>query len=225
MGHGGRKGTSGGGALREDKRTAQAESKRDAFGEGVKRGQIMGVIEGAPLVVSPKTKHRPGKREVLNAGKNKISKIITGGQSGVDRGSLDFARRRRVDVGGWYPRGGWAEDMKSAPGLLQFYPEMKETDAREVERRTQWNVRDSDATIIFLADRISSGSNLAADTAKALRLPHKVVSLEQPDSEEIRAWLESLPELETLNLAGSRESENPGSYQKIQEILADIFPE
>lgn len=201
----------------------EAERKRTEFLKNSNAGEVLGVVEGRPLIPSPATKHKPGRGRVLPLGKHKISKIVTGGQSGVDRGSLDFARSRGVDVGGWCPKGGWAEDMTTSPGLLGSYPEMQETESDQVEQRTQWNVRDSDATLIFLADSLSSGSNLTADTAKALGLPHKTVSLNDVDTEEIRRWIQSLDHVSVLNLAGPRESENPGSYKKIQKILEDIF--
>jgi Circularly permutated YpsA SLOG family len=44
-------------------------------------------------------------------------KIISGGQTGVDRAALDVAIERGVPWGGWYPKGGWAEDFPDPPGL------------------------------------------------------------------------------------------------------------
>ena len=80
-------------------------------------------------------------------------KIISGGQSGVD-------------YGGWCPKGGWAEDFPEPPGLLAQYPQLKETELSHPLQRTEWNVRDSDATLI-----ITDGKGLAASigTTRALQ--------------------------------------------------------
>ena len=56
-----------------------------------------------------------------------IIRIRSGGQSGVDRAALDFARQHRIEICGWCPKGGWAEDSDVPPGLLEDYPELTET--------------------------------------------------------------------------------------------------
>jgi hypothetical protein len=73
-------------------------------------------------------------------------KIISGGQSGVDRAALDVAIERGMEWGGWCPKGGWAEDFPNPPGLLPHYPHLRETPEPHPLQRTEWNVRDSDAT-------------------------------------------------------------------------------
>ena len=55
----------------------------------------------------------------------RINKIVSGGQSGVDRAALDFANEVSLDYGGWCPKGGWAEDLQEPPGLLNDYPALK----------------------------------------------------------------------------------------------------
>ena len=54
-------------------------------------------------------------------------KLLSGGQSGVDRAVLDVAIARGIDYGGWCPKDGWAEDLSAPPGLLAKYPQLKET--------------------------------------------------------------------------------------------------
>ena len=78
-----------------------------------------------------------------------IATIRSGGQTGVDRGALDAARAAGVPIEGWCPAGGWAEDLPEAPGLRTDYPELRETPSREPAQRTEWNVRDSDVTLII----------------------------------------------------------------------------
>ena len=80
-------------------------------------------------------------------------KIISGGQTGVDRAALDAAIERGLSWGGWCPKGGWAEDFPDPPGLLAKYPRLKETPLPHPLQRTEWNVRDSDAALIIVDAR------------------------------------------------------------------------
>ena len=59
--------------------------------------------------------------------KLRIIRIRSGGQSGVDRAALDFARCQNIEICGWCPKGGWAEDYPEAPGIKEMYPELQET--------------------------------------------------------------------------------------------------
>ncbi|MGO1311979.1 MAG: YpsA SLOG family protein, partial [Brevibacterium aurantiacum] len=85
-----------------------------------------------------------------------IAAIRSGGQTGVDRGALDAARAAGVTIEGWCPAGGWAEDLPGAPGLLTDYPESRETPSPEPAQRTEWNVRDSEVTLIISPDTVKS---------------------------------------------------------------------
>jgi len=63
-------------------------------------------------------------------------KLISGGQSGVDRAVLDVAEAYGITYGGWCPKGGWAEDFPQPPGLLARYPNLKETPFADPAQRT-----------------------------------------------------------------------------------------
>ena len=92
-------------------------------------------------------------------------KIVSGGQTGVDRAALDVAIELGIEYGGWCPKGGWAEDHVIPPGVLVLYPKLTATPLAEPEQRTEWNVRDSDATLILIRGSgllNSSGQLLAA---------------------------------------------------------------
>ena len=105
-------------------------------------------------------------------------KMISGGQTGVDRAALDLAIERGMDWGGWCPRGGWAEDLTTAPGLLARYPKLKETPQSNPLQRTEWNVRDSDATLIITDGggmSISIGTGRAHQWARQHGKPELVV--------------------------------------------------
>jgi hypothetical protein len=120
-------------------------------------------------------------------------KLVSGGQSGVDRAVLDVAIERGLDYGGWCPMGGWAEDMTAPPGLLAKYRELKETPLADPAQRTEWNVRDADACVIVVEAGgmvISGGTALAQDLAHRYRRPLLIVDLSSPQSVEAATlWL------------------------------------
>jgi hypothetical protein len=157
-----------------------------------------------------------------------VRRIVSGGQTGPDRAALDFAIANHLPYGGWCPRGGWAEDRTTPPGLLTEYPALKETPSADVDQRTTWNVRDSDATLI-LTQRSqpidSRGTDLTERTAAELARPYAVVDLLDPASarEAIEDLLDAMPTPGTLNLAGPRESEAPGSYDRSRSLLDQVF--
>ena len=91
-------------------------------------------------------------------------KLLSGGQSGVDRAVLDVALARGLAYGGWCPKGGWAEDYPTPPGILTKYPRLQQTPLADPAQRTEWNVRDADACLI-LVDAGGVGS-LGGDDAR-----------------------------------------------------------
>ena len=158
----------------------------------------------------------------------RVARIVSGGQSGVDRAALDVARAANIPYGGWCPKGGWAEDYRSPPGVRADYPGLDETPSAHIEQRTLWNVRDSDATLIVTAARAarrpSPGTRLASLAADELDRPCLVVATDEVDPvSRAHAFLESLPPGAVLNVAGPRESEAPGIYAEARTLLAAIF--
>ena len=73
-----------------------------------------------------------------------IEKIISGGQTGADCAALDFAIEHGIPHGGWCPGGRLAED-----GPIDARYQLKETPSANYTQRTEWNVRDSDGTVVF----------------------------------------------------------------------------
>ena len=153
----------------------------------------------------------------------RVAVVRSGGQTGVDRAALDVARELGLPIAGWCPRGGWAEDRTQPPGLLTDYPELTETPARNPDQRTDWNVRDSDATLILLPPdgTESPGTILTREAAAALGRPLFVLGKVEPAA--VRAWLEGLGTGITLNVAGPRESEAPGAYARTRRLLRDVL--
>lgn len=157
----------------------------------------------------------------------KLKKILSGGQTGADRAALDCAIARGIPYGGWCPQGGWAEDAPDAPGILPQYPLLQETPSRLTEQRTEWNVRDSSATIILTAIGgidCSPGTMLQRVWADKLNLPLAIIDIQQPHAVEYtRQWLEDNLGAGILNIGGPRESEAPGLYKAIYAFLEKVL--
>jgi hypothetical protein len=147
-----------------------------------------------------------------------IGRIVSGGQTGVDRAALDAGRRARIPIGGWCPLDGWAEDLTEPPGLLAAYPELQPTGSPDPDVRTRWNVRDSDATLVLVRAGVTSpGAELTVRLATELGRPHLVADVH--DTTAVRHWLATLPSGVVLNVAGPRESEAPGISRDAAALL------
>ena len=83
-----------------------------------------------------------------------VPKIVSGGQTGADRVAVDWALPHHVECGGWCPKGRKAQDGPIDPK----YP-LKETPSVAYIQRTEWNVRDSDATVLFSIEPTLSGGS------------------------------------------------------------------
>ena len=158
-------------------------------------------------------------------------KIISGGQSGVDRAALDAAVALGIDYGGWCPKGGWAEDYPELPGVLAAYPNLTETPLADPAQRTEWNVRDADACLIVLDARglpVSKGTALAHELAGRYRKPLLVVDLNAKDAiERAGDWIvargrEFGPAV-SLAIGGPRESEAPGIYDRALVFIRAVL--
>lgn len=143
-----------------------------------------------------------------------LEKIISGGQTGVDRAALDAALAHDVPVGGWCPKGRRAEDG----GIPERYP-LRETPSDEYAQRTAWNVRDSDGTLIIAPEPLTGGTALTQTEAEDQGRP--VLHVRPKHSMPvpmIRAW-GTENDVRALNVAGPRASEVEGIYDAAREIL------
>ena len=152
-----------------------------------------------------------------------ISSIRSGGESGVDRAALDSAVALGLRYGGWCPAGGWAEDHPLPPGLLADYPFLTPTPSSDPDQRTEWNVRDSDATLILLCGDagLSPGTLLTARAAERSGKPCLEMSVfDDPKSPELAGFIAfSRSRQIVLNVAGPRESECAGAYAAARIFL------
>lgn len=142
--------------------------------------------------------------------------VMSGGQTGVDRAALDAALHLGVACGGWCPRGRRAEDGP----IADRYP-LRETPSCRYEQRTEWNVRDADATLIIGPPILKGGTDLTARLASAYRRPLHI----HDASEQTIAWLREIrPRL--LNVAGPRQSEWSAAYGAAMRLMeSTVVPE
>lgn len=147
-----------------------------------------------------------------------IRKIVSGGQTGVDRAALDTTIELGIAHGGWCPRGRKAED-----GKIAMHYRLRETPSADYKQRTEWNVRDSDGTLILTHGTPSGGTALTVRFAEALGKPCLVLDLDAaPSAQDVTQWVETNA-IEVLNIAGPRESGRPGIYHRAGEFLLACF--
>ncbi len=159
-------------------------------------------------------------------------RVISGGQTGADRAALDAAQEFGIETGGWCPRGRWAEDGR----IPAAYP-LRETPSEAVEQRTEWNVRDSDATLILVLEAMDRGTAYTEEQARAYDRPLRIVELSPADLSETprrtmsgfdrafhttHAWIAE-HNVSVLNVAGPRESNAPGLYRAARRFLLPFF--
>ena len=147
-----------------------------------------------------------------------IRKIISGGQSGVDRAALDAAIALNIACGGWCPRDRGAEDGR----IDDRYP-LRETESADPAQRTRLNVRDSDGTLIIARRPLSGGTALTQRIAEAMGRPCLVVDPSEDGAvAEARRWIER-DDLGILNVAGPRESQSPGICKQARRLLEQVL--
>ncbi|MEJ2595690.1 MAG: putative molybdenum carrier protein [bacterium] len=147
-----------------------------------------------------------------------LIKIVSGGQTGVDRAALDFALSRGFPCGGWCPKGRQAEDGP----INEKYP-LTETSTFLYAVRTKLNVNDSDGTLILYHDEIGNGTQYTAEYARSKRKPLLMINLGRVDApEQLREWICD-NSIGILNIAGPRESTSPGIYQKALDFLKKVL--
>jgi hypothetical protein len=163
-----------------------------------------------------------------------IVKIISGGQTGADRGGLEAALYCGIPHGGWCPRGRKAED-----GRIPDKYVLNEMRSADYLARTKANVVDSDATLVFTMRTPTGGSLRTIEFAHAGEKPwHNIdLSLETREraAKQIVTWLNGETAFDydeyvarpprdcVLNIAGSRESKADGIMDAVTAIMVDVI--
>ncbi len=156
-----------------------------------------------------------------------IEKILSGGQTGVDRAALDMAINLGIDHFGWCPKGRRAED-----GIIPLRYSLKETESEGYEERTLTNIINSDATLILIGlgssvDTISDGTKLTVEELNKSSKPYLIVEVSDNHKNDVNVnqvidWLRSNG-IKVLNIAGPRESTVPGIYDTSANFLNQLF--
>ncbi len=154
----------------------------------------------------------------MPGGRPDLTRIVSGGQTGVDRAALDVALASGMAAGGWCPQGRRAEDGR----IPDRYP-LTETPEAAYEQRTEWNVRDSDGTLIICRGDPRGGTGLTLELASRWRRPVLVVDLDRdPSAAGVSNWIER-QRISTLNVAGPRESTSPGIHEAAVRFLERVL--
>ena len=152
-----------------------------------------------------------------------IARLVSGGQSGVDRAALDVALELGVPCGGWCPKHRKAEDGP----IPDRYP-LKETPSSEYSQRTRWNVRDSDGTLILAWGEPAGGTLLTVDVCRSIGKPHLIIDLADGGNltasvQATREWITANLGGGVLNVAGPRASEHPAVYEPARAFLRAVL--
>ena len=147
-----------------------------------------------------------------------IQKIVSGGQTGVDRAGLDAALELGIPCGGWCPKGRRAVD-----GAIPAKYPLMETDSQDYAERTRLNVLDSDGTLILNVGELGGGTEYTVEVAKQNAKPFLVIPLDKsPEPQRVIDWIE-LNNIHILNVAGPREEKYPGIQDQAVSFLREVF--
>jgi len=165
-----------------------------------------------------------------DTGNAQLKKVISGGQTGVDRAALDAAMALGIDIGGWCPRG-----RKAADGVIPAQYPLTETRGKSYQTRTKWNVRDSDATLIICRGEPAGGTALTMKYCEQLGKPFEVFQLNSAGTTEavgkmqgtggldsLLHWL-TRHHVQVLNVAGPREEKHCPIYAQAYALLFGLI--
>ncbi|HMO79345.1 MAG TPA: putative molybdenum carrier protein [Pyrinomonadaceae bacterium] len=151
-----------------------------------------------------------------------LKKIITGGQTGVDRAAWDAALEFGIAIGGWVPSEKWAEDGR----IPEIYRGLNETRSGDPAERTSSNVRDSDGTLIISRGDLTGGSVLAQSLCEEIGKPVLHIDLSKTSEHAavslIIEWF-ATNKIRILNVAGPRASEDAVIYSLSNKLLGSVF--
>ncbi len=157
-----------------------------------------------------------------------IQKINSGGQNGVDQAALDVAINRGIDCGGWCPPGRVCESGLIPPHYpLDETPSDSSDKAPDIPRslRTEWNVRDADATLILLPKELKNdkGTEWTIQCALTYQKPYLIADPFEIDTDsKISSWFKTIS-IKVLNIAGPSEITYPGIGDQTKKLLSEVF--
>jgi predicted Rossmann-fold nucleotide-binding protein len=147
-----------------------------------------------------------------------LRRVVSGGQTGADQAGLRAARAAGIETGGWAPKG-WMTEEGPAPWLADFG--LIECPADGYPARTEANARDSDGTIWF-GTTDSSGYRATIRACERHAKTYLLVNGGVTKPSHVIEWIRG-QRIEVLNIAGNRESKNPGLGARVEAFLARLF--
>ena len=158
-----------------------------------------------------------------------IAKIVSGGQTGVDRGALAAALKLGFPYGGMIPKGRKAED-----GIVPLeFAAMTESDSEDYRFRTRWNAEHSDATLIFsFSPMLEGGTQRTRQYCMNARKPYFIDNPTSPalanGKQKVSDWLAKVCKKNggvpiVLNVAGARESKSPGIAAATENYVSRLI--
>lgn len=147
-----------------------------------------------------------------------LAKIVSGGQTGVDRGALDAALNAGFPCGGWCPEG-----RKAEGGVIpERYP-VQELPGAGYSKRTRRNVEDSDGTLILYFGEISGGTSFTLQVCNRFKKPVMSIDGAITSPQDAAAKVEEFvrdKRIATLNVAGPRAGSTPQAEHYAREAVA-----
>ena len=150
-----------------------------------------------------------------------MKRIISGGQTGVDRGALDAALSLGFQCGGWCPEGRLAED-----GVIDARYPLRELPGGAYADRTRANVRDSDGTLIIHFGELSGGTLFTLDECRRQGRARELIDgsvLDVHQAVDVAKKFVELAGIEVLNVAGPRESGSPGAARYAFDVVHGLL--
>lgn len=147
----------------------------------------------------------------------KALKIISGGQTGVDRAALDAALKNGIPCGGWCPTGRLDEFGK----IPDRYP-LQELQDGGFSERTLQNVKDSDGTVVIFPGQLHGGTAQTVRFCVELQRPHELIDASKVTTQDAAKQISDFVhkhKIQILNVAGPRQSEWPEGYAYASRAL------
>lgn len=143
-----------------------------------------------------------------------LGRIVSGGQTGADQAGWRAARRLGLPTGGWMPRG-FETENGPRPEFAREYGAQELVGGYKA--RTEANARDSDATVWF-GDPTTPGGVATLRACRALGRPVFLVADGVTLPSALGEWIVE-QYVEVLNVAGNRESSQPGIGARVERFL------
>jgi hypothetical protein len=150
-------------------------------------------------------------------------KIVSGGQTGVDRAALDVALKHQMPSGGWCPAGRRDESGR----IPEHYP-VHELPSADFAERTLRNVLDSDGTVVIYWAELSGGTEHTLRCCADHNRPHLLIDAAVMSATQAADALDQFvqaQEINTLNVAGPRQSEWSDGYGYTFALLESLLRE